>query len=204
MRLFVAIMPLADALAELESAVAPLRSSRPDLRWTGAEAWHLTLAFLGEVEEGALAQLAVRLERAAGRHAVQLVAFRGAGAFPRPARAQVLWAGLQADRPAVAALAASVAAAAKRAGAPPSDSGRRFRPHVTLARCRREPVDVRPLVDSLAGFAGTAWTAGEISLVRSELGGGPPRYSELGSWPLRPAVQPGGDAGSSRYRRSRT
>ena len=49
----------------------------------------------------------------------------GAGAFPSAARATVLWAGIAGDRAALAALAASVSAAARRAGYPPPDEGRR-------------------------------------------------------------------------------
>jgi 2'-5' RNA ligase len=66
----------------------------------------------------------------------------------------VLWTGVQGESRELAALAASVAAGARRAGAPPAEEGRRFRPHLTLARCR-EPVDVRLLVDGLSGYAGT-------------------------------------------------
>jgi RNA 2',3'-cyclic 3'-phosphodiesterase len=184
-RLFVAIVPPDGALAELGGAVAPLRAARPELRWTGPEDWHLTLAFLGEVEERVTGDLRVRMERAASRHPVQPLAVQGGGAFPGPSRARVLWAGIRADRPALAALAASVAAGARRAGAPPPDEGRRYRPHLTLARCR-QPANVAPLVESLAGFAGTAWTASRIELIRSNPGR-EPRYEYLGSWPLRDA-----------------
>jgi LigT like Phosphoesterase len=48
MRLFVAIAPPAAVLDELDALVEPLRSSRQDLRWTNREAWHVTLAFLGQ------------------------------------------------------------------------------------------------------------------------------------------------------------
>ena len=65
MRLFVAIAPPAAVLDDLDALAAPLRAGRQDLRWTSREAWHVTLAFLGQVDESAAARLLPRLERAA-------------------------------------------------------------------------------------------------------------------------------------------
>ncbi len=182
MRLFVAIVPPPDALAELADVLAPLRAASPGLRWTGPDDWHLTLAFLGEVADPVLANLFLRLERAARRHPVQRLAVSGGGAFPRPSRATVLWAGIS-TAGGLGPLAASVAAAARRAGAPPPDEGRRYRPHLTLARLR-QPADISPLTAALAGFSGRSWTAADVRLIRSNLRG-QPRYTELGRWPLR-------------------
>ncbi len=95
----------------------------------------------------------------------------------------MLWSGLSGDRKALGELAMSVSAGARRAGAPPPDQGRRYRPHVTLARCRM-PADVRAIVDQLSGYQGPAWTVDEIYLIRSTLGGDP-RYETLGTWKLR-------------------
>jgi RNA 2',3'-cyclic 3'-phosphodiesterase len=194
MRLFVAVAVPAHAADELDGAVAPLRQSWPALRWTGRDAWHVTLAFLGEVNETVSTRLEPRLERAAARHPCLAVSLGGAGAFPGAGRARVLWTGVRGEPRGLAALAASVAAGARRAGALPAEEGRRFQPHLTLARCR-EPVDARPLVDSLSGYAGTPWTAGEIYLIRSHLPGGRPhdrpRYETLGRWPLRVSAVPG-------------
>jgi 2'-5' RNA ligase len=183
MRLFVAVAPPDAALAELEQVVAPLRAAAPDLRWTGTSAWHLTLAFLGEVAEHVLPALETRLGRAAHRHPPQQLAIAGGGAFPSLRKAQVLWAGFSADDEALASLAASVMAGARRAGAPPSDERRKYRPHLTLARCRA-PADVSGLTGALARFTGTAWTADSIHLIRSHLSTGLPRYEDVASFPL--------------------
>ena len=178
------------AAGELDSAVAPLRPAWPELRWTGRDAWHLTLAFLGEVDEKLIEGLGTRLERAAARHAPLSLSLGGAGAFPTAARARVLWTGVKGDRDGLGMLAMRVAAAARRAGAPPAQQGREYEPHLTLARCRA-PADVRTLVATLGGFAGTPWTAGEIYLIRSRLQE-QPRYETLGAWPLAHAPsQPG-------------
>ncbi len=188
MRLFVAIAPPSAVLDELDALVEPLRARRLDLRWTNREAWHVTLAFLGQVDEAAATRLLPRLERAARRHQQVRLAFAGAGAFPAAARANVLWSGLSGDCGALARLAESVAAGASRAGAPPPDKGRRFRPHLTLARCRM-PADVTGLVASLDGYQGQPWTAERVHLVRSRLGATEhPRYTSLASWPLRTPV----------------
>jgi RNA 2',3'-cyclic 3'-phosphodiesterase len=185
MRLFVAIAPPSAVLDELDALVEPLRAQRLDLRWTNRDAWHVTLAFLGQVDEAAAARLLPRLERAARRHQQVRLAFAGAGAFPSATRANVLWSGLSGDRAALARLAESVAAGARRAGAPPPDQGRRFRPHLTLARCRT-PADATGLVAALDGFRGQPWTADRVHLVRSRLGATErPRYTSLASWPLR-------------------
>src|SRR6201993_2147363 len=80
MRLFVAIAPPPTVLDELDALVEPLRARRFDLRWTNREAWHVTLAFLGQVDEAAAARLVPRLQRAAGRHHQVRLAFAGAGA----------------------------------------------------------------------------------------------------------------------------
>jgi len=189
-RLFVAIAPPPAVLDELDALAAPLRTARPDLRWTSREAWHVTLAFLGHVNSSAVARLLPRLERAAHRHHRFGLVFSGAGAFPAPARANVLWTGLSGDRGALARLAQSVAAGASRAGAAPPDQGRRFQPHLTLARCRM-PADATELVAALAGYQGQPWTADRIHLVRSRLGATEePRYATLASWLLRAPERP--------------
>lgn len=166
MRLFVAAYPSPEASAALAAALPPLP---PQWRPPAAEQWHLTLAFLGEVDEDHLPELTERLSRAAGRCAPLELAFEGAGAFPSLTRARVFWSGLRGDRAALTRLAERVGAAARRSGIEVAD--RRYRPHLTLARCR-EPRgdDATRLVAALTSYAGPAWSVQEILLMRSLLG----------------------------------
>jgi 2'-5' RNA ligase len=199
MRLFVAIVLPPAVAAELARWLEPVQAAAgPGLRWTSPDSWHITLAFLGEVAEPVLPELCTRLERAARRHPAHDLALRGGGAFPAARLARAVLAVVAAPPGAAGAtgparagplhaLAASVAAGARRAGAPPPDEGRRYRPHLTLAR-PRPPADVRPLVASLAGLDIGPWPAADIRLIRSHLGGSAPgsaRYEELAAWPLR-------------------
>jgi len=185
MRLFVAIAPPSAVLDELDARVQPFRARRLDLRWTDREAWHVTLAFLGQASEAATAALLPPLRDAAQRHQQVRLAFAGAGAFPVTERANGRWSGLAGDLEALAELAESVAAGASCAGASPPDRGRRFQPHLTLARCRMA-ADVTELVAALDPYQGQPWTADRLHLVRSRLGSTEsPRYVSLASWPLR-------------------
>jgi 2'-5' RNA ligase len=183
MRLFIGFAPSAAALDDLDAACAPLRAGRDDLRWTSRDLWHVTLAFLGEVSEESLAGLVPGLERAARRCCVFGLRVAGAGAFPNPARANVLWSGMSGDLLALSDLAATVSATARGAGATPPDADHGFTPHLTLAR-RRAPADVRQIVDRLHGYQGPAWAVEEIYLIRSTLGGPKPRYEPVGTWKL--------------------
>src|ERR1700722_17969104 len=186
MRLFVAIAPPPAVLDELDALTAPYRAGRPDLRWTSREAWHVTLAFLGQVDDSAAARLRPRLERAALRHQAFRLTFSGGGAFPAATTANVLGGGRAGARGARPRLPQSVAAGASRAGAPPPDGRRRFQPHLTLARSR-VAADVTLIVAALAGYQGPPWTADRMHLIRSRLGATEqPRYAPLPRWPLGP------------------
>jgi 2'-5' RNA ligase len=191
MRLFVAVTPPASALDEMDAVVAPLRPSWPQVRWTLRPTWHLTLAFLGEVDEAAADDLGKGLGQAAAGMQQFPLALAGGGAFPNgPSIAHhVFWAGLaEAGKPELKTLADKVGEAAHKAGAPPPEDGRGFKPHLTLARCRA-PVCLSPLVAAMAGFQGTPWPVTEILLAQSFLRPERPeaRYVRLGQWPLAAA-----------------
>lgn len=200
MRLFVALLPPPDAAAELAAALRPVRRlpDAADLRWTGPDGWHLTLAFLGEVPDGLRPELDERLTRASRRGGPWEVRLAGSGRFGD----QVLWTALEGDRAGLSRLADSVRAAARRAGAPPAEE-HSFRPHLTLARApRSRQARLRPLVEALAAFQGAPWKADTLSLVSSALprSGAPgeqPRYETVASWPLGRPAQDGGPGGET-------
>ena len=179
MRLFAAVQLPPEVVAHLDAAVVPNRDDM--LRWTTADSWHLTLAFYGEVPDAEVPGLKTRLTRAAHRYSVMNLALNGVGRFSDRA----LWVGATGDLVTLRALARSAAAAGRRAGAAAEES-RRFRAHVTLARAPM-PVDLRPYVAALTGYRGPAWTAFDISLIRSRLGAGVghrPKYELQSTHPL--------------------
>ncbi len=144
------------------------------------ENWHLTLRFLGRTERVQYEKLLRALEEARLGEAFVL-GLSSLGAFPRPARATVLWMGIDRGEEELAALAAQVAETVERAGFPPEE--RPFAAHLTLSRIRPHQ-DVRSLIEKVPPFA---WRQQVERLVvfRSHLGGrGPARYEELESFAL--------------------
>ena len=180
MRAFVAVVPPAEAVEPLQAAVERLRPAYAGLGWVAKERWHVTLAFLGDVDEGRLPRLQRELAQLADTDPFEL-RVAGAGCFPRPSRPQVLWAGLEGDVTALEGFAATVTRACRAAKTAPDLKP--FRAHITVARARRSPVDVAPLLAALDDVAGPPWSADRFALYRSHLGP-QPRYEELAGWPL--------------------
>lgn len=139
------------------------------LRWIRPEQWHLTLAFYGEVDEAKVEKLQEGLTRAAERTRPFGVRLATAGTFPKQAaRARVLWIGLDGEVDAMRRLADRCAGAGRRARIAVDD--RKFRPHLTLARARRETVDAADIVDRMLSYASPWWTVTSVRLVHSTLG----------------------------------
>ena len=166
MRLFVAVDPPPQLRDSLDAAIG---ARDEQLRWVPPEQWHLTLVFCGEVTEQVVPELTERLGRAAARTSPFALRLQGAGTFPKQAaRTRVLWAGVGGDVPAMTRLAERCAAAARRSGIDVED--RSFRPHLTLARARRDAADAREPVARLTAFTTESWPVTHFRLVRSTLG----------------------------------
>jgi RNA 2',3'-cyclic 3'-phosphodiesterase len=132
-RLFFAI-ELGDVLrSALDHAVAPLRAAEPALAWVRPERLHLTMKFMGDVDDEGLARLARAADAVAARHRPFEMTLGGVGAFPNFRRARVVWMGVAGD-PRLELLHHDLELACGEEGF--ELEGRPFRPHITLARVR--------------------------------------------------------------------
>ncbi|SOC56659.1 RNA 2',3'-cyclic phosphodiesterase [Ornithinimicrobium cerasi] len=196
MRAFLAVVPPLEVVESLESFLEPRRDALAaggDWRWTRSEHLHLTLAFLPELEEWREEQLVADGEGWAARHTPVALALGGAGAFPSPGAARVLWAGVDelGREGTLASWAKGLRGVANHAGG--RVDATRFSPHVTLARARGRPRPAGPVVQALDTLRTPAWVADEVALVASHLGQGPggtPRYEVRHGWRLGGPAQP--------------
>ncbi|GIV58939.1 MAG: RNA 2',3'-cyclic phosphodiesterase [Rhodothermaceae bacterium] len=175
-RLFVAL----DVPRPVRRKLLGLMRPRPGVRWVREEQLHLTLRFLGHVEEAMERAVRERLD------AVQAAPFSlrlgGTGVFPGPARPRVLWVGAHAEA-GLLSLQQAVEAAVVDAGLPPEN--RPFHPHVTLARLQRpDTAWIRAFLRDHVDFEAGSFTVGHFALYASTLRPAGAVYERLADFPL--------------------
>ncbi|CAH0290393.1 RNA 2',3'-cyclic phosphodiesterase [Roseomonas sp. CECT 9278] len=132
LRLFVAFgLP-----PDIRSEVAGLAGGIPGARWVPPDNYHLTLRFIGEIENWRAQEVDDALAVIRGQ-AFDL-ALRGVGTFEKAGRIQSLWVGAERNDT-LTHLQGKIETALQRIGLPPER--KRFSPHVTLARVDRAPPD---------------------------------------------------------------
>ncbi|MBW1646015.1 MAG: RNA 2',3'-cyclic phosphodiesterase [Deltaproteobacteria bacterium] len=152
MRLFFAVdLPeeLVTRLAAVADRLRPAASRLGNFRWVAPASLHVTLKFLGEVDEGRL-PLLEKLAAGCRPGAFELVP-GGWGYFPAAHRPRVFWLGFAGDVEAMRRLAGQVDKAAAGIGIEPEK--RSYTPHLTLARIREQRCRRAAAFQELAGRA---------------------------------------------------
>ncbi len=185
MRTFIAIEIPDEIKQALTETQRRLKDAGVDAGWPQPEGIHLTLKFLGEVPETQIPDVVNGLREAAQGISPFRLEVRGAGTFPSPKNARVVWVGLTGDVDTLSRLQAAVEDAMVRIGMERDD--RAFTPHLTLGRIKyirsrdrwlKAVEDIKDV--NLAGFNVTA-----ISLMKSELKRTGAVYTEMGRVELK-------------------
>lgn len=166
---------------EVAARLAALAGGIPGARWVEARNLHVTLRFIGEVEEG----LAVEIHDALAEvHAPAFtLALDRFGTFGRSAPNH-LWVGVERN-PELLHLQAKVDSAVVRLGLPPE--GRKYTPHITLARFKDSPVGrVQEFIAGHSPFHAGPLAMDRFVLFRSHLGRGGAEYEAVAEYPLAP------------------
>src|SRR5215471_16330248 len=135
-RLFIAVDISDEARAVVARYVEELKKASRNVRvsWTKAENLHLTLKFLGDVEESRIAALASGVAKQAAALSTIDLEIGGTGVFPSPAKAKVLWVGVNNPDGSLANAAQRIDEVCEKLGFPRED--RKFSPHLTIGRVR--------------------------------------------------------------------
>lgn len=180
MRLFIAI-PLPERLTD---RLAQMAGGLENARWVDPDNMHLTLRFLGELDGREAADADTELG------GVRVPAFdmelAGINTFGNGKKVNALWVGVEAPEP-LTRLHTKVEQAVQRAGVEPE--GRKFRPHVTLARFKGPPgPKLGNFLHEHALFRSGPVHVDRFVMYSSKLTPKGPIYREEAVYPLDPVV----------------
>lgn len=190
LRLFVAVEAADHVLDVLAKTQGELRDILPRglVRWVRREHIHLTLKFLGDIEEAWIGALSEKLLAACASFPPLHLRAEGVGAFPNLRAARVLWAGVFDDSGQLLDLREAIEAACSAAGIPRDTKP--FSPHITLGRIShmsvREARTLASAAEPMAERAFGEWNASQVELIRSDLmPGQPPVHTTIAVFETR-------------------
>ncbi|MBP1718385.1 MAG: 2-5 ligase [Deltaproteobacteria bacterium] len=133
---------------KLRDFLRDLKNTGADVKWIRPDAIHLTLKFLGAVEQDLLERVSLSLGPVVEKFVPFELRAEGAGFFPSFRKPRVVWAGLIDEEGTVSRLQREIEMTTAGLGFPSED--RPFKPHLTLGRVR-SPKGKNPLTEIIEG-----------------------------------------------------
>lgn len=158
-----------------------LRTAGADVKWVRPENLHLTVKFLGEVDNHELYDVCRTVQAAVGPLPPFAIEVRGLGAFPKVERPRTVWLGITQGAEQLEQLSDRVDAALEPFGF--RRETRRFHAHITLGRVRRPGPALRHVTSILLEEAETEIGLShveELVIYSSDLEPEGPLYKPLG------------------------
>ncbi len=182
MRSFIAIEIDPEILEKLDrfgkEIGAEIRGRKGSVKWVCPERMHLTLKFLGEVDESLIPEIAGAMDTAAGQTGGFSMEIEGAGTFGRPAR--VIWAGIR-ENQALRGLYERLENELVTLGFEAEE--RDYSPHLTLGRVKEPKAgrQIFKIVENMQSREFGKFDVERICLFKSELTNEGPVYTLLHS-----------------------
>ena len=160
---------------DIQQSLSVLASGLDGARWVKPESLHLTLRFMGDVSKRDAADLDAALSNIIAP--VFVLRCSGLGHFGKGDKVRALWARI-APNECLSRLQGKVERAAFRVGI--GDEGRKFKPHITLARFRgRKPPNLRDYLNANGAFSTKPFSVSSFTLFESYMGHGGSHYVPL-------------------------
>ena len=185
MRVFLAVEIPDKVRAEIARLQDNLKSAGADVKWVEPRNLHLTLKFLGEIQEEKVPSLTDALRAAAAAAAPFSISLEGVGAFPRIQHPRVLWVGIKEGKEALERLAGAIEETCNPLGFPAEE--RAFSPHLTIGRIRsnKRHSALEKELQEISFHAGEPAAVDHLTLFQSVLSSRSPTYTKLAEIPFR-------------------
>lgn len=175
-RLFVAI----DLPESVRSRLGEMSCGVPGARWVDPSMMHLTLRFIGEVDSAVFGDIGNALDEVA--FTPFPMALSGVGFFPPRGKPRVLWIGVEKNQ-ALLQFQKRVESVLVRCGLEPE--GRKFAPHITLARLNNSPpAKVGAFLSRNGLYMSERFQVDSFSLYSSVLGKNGVKHFEEARYPI--------------------
>lgn len=189
-RVFVGLEISEEAREKVSKYIQALREAYSDLRvgWEKREKLHLTLKYLGEIEDDELAKLMLAVKKTARQVSLFSPEIRETGVFPHSSKARVLWIGVKDKTKKIFVLNDVLEKECENQGF--QRESRKFKAHLTVARLR-EPQNSGELVERHLSeqFEPVGFKVSEIVIFQSKLQPTGSIYSRIDSFPLKSEKQ---------------
>jgi 2'-5' RNA ligase len=180
LRTFIAVdpgKPIRDRLVALQENLA---KAGTEVKWVESENLHVTLLFLGEVDERSVPEVCRVVAESTQRQVPFLMTVEKAGCFPTPRRPRVLWVGVGEGAQPLCAVHDALEPPLLDLGCYRREE-RQFSPHITLGRVKsdRPTEQLAAALAKQAGWKGGEVPVREILIMSSELTPKGPLYTVL-------------------------
>ncbi len=168
MRTFIAIEIPKIVKEIIEQFENQLKSEKAKITWVKPDNVHITLKFLGEVEESKIPEIHNTLKICVSKQKPFDIEVAGSGVFPNFTRPRVLWVGLKKGTEELKNIAQSIDNELEKFGFKKEE--RDFKPHLTIGRVKfiHNPQEFLQKMNS-EEFKGEMFTAREILIMKSDL-----------------------------------
>lgn len=150
------------------------------IRTTPPEQIHITLRFIGDVDESRIDDIEDCVARAVEGVRPFTVRVSGAGAFPKREKPSVVWIGASPQKE-LGAIAGRIGDNLRAAGI--DFDTKPFKSHITVGRCR-SPANLQGFFDAFSDAEFTSFQCREVLIMRSVLGPSGAKHTVLRRVPI--------------------
>jgi len=183
-RSFIAIEIPSDIQSELRKALNHFKNLTGKISWAKPEGIHITLKFLGDIQEALIEALQDKLERLAADYQAFPLVLTGIGAFPNTTYPRVIWVGIQDASGSLIKMQQRLEKDLQPLGFDPEE--RDFSPHLTLGRVKslQSKGEFLRKINTFPKFSVNTFVAEKVNLMKSQLTPSGAIYTALVSVPL--------------------
>lgn len=156
------------------------------VRWVKVTNIHLTIIFLGYVDEDKIDDIKEKVNLVVKRFSIFKTRLNGIGVFPNWRKPRVIWIGLGEEIERLSNLREELQTGLKVLGFKPEK--RPFAPHLTIGRFKGlvdRDEELKSILDRYHDLSGDLQYLNELVLFKSDLKPDGPIYTKMATWQLR-------------------